>query len=396
MYRPRIAVFGCRNSGKSSLINALTGQQVAIVSDVPGTTTDPVQKIMELSGVGAVVFIDTAGIDDEGALGEKRVLRTKAMMKEADLALLLFTHNTIGPDERLWIEAFSKAKLPAILVHNKSDIVPMEVGVSVELTQMFAMDVCACSAISGDGVGFLIELIKKNLSVPPSPQKSLFGTRLTEGQTVVLVCPIDKEAPEGRLILPQVQTIRSIIDHQAIAVVITEKSFPAYLEKGLPADLIITDSQLFGWVEQWVPPHIPLTSFSVLLAYDKGMFSHFLIGTPMLSRLQDGDKVLILESCSHHATCEDIGRIKLPNRIKSFSGKDIHFEIIAGLDPLPALLTSFALVIQCGGCMVTQKQLETRIAAVLDKGVPVSNYGMALAYMSGIFERVVAPFRDEH
>ncbi|MCL2727049.1 MAG: [FeFe] hydrogenase H-cluster maturation GTPase HydF [Bacteroidales bacterium] len=392
--RPHVAVFGRRNSGKSSLINALTGQQVAIVSDVPGTTTDPVKKTMELSGVGAVVLIDTAGVDDKGDLGTQRVARTKAIVKEADLAILLFTHNTIGPYEREWIAEFKTASLPFILVHNKSDLCALDPELALEITQSLGCDLCECSTIGAQGIAFLLELIGKNILVSAPSKKPLLSGLVSKGQTVVLVCPIDSEAPEGRLILPQVQTIRDVLDHQAVAVTLTEASFPAYMQEGRPVDLVITDSQLFGWVEQWVPAHIPLTSFSVLLAHHKGMFWSFIKGTPQLTRLKDGDKVLILESCTHHASCEDIGRVKLPNRIKSFTGKNIDFTITAGLDPLPERLDSFALVIQCGGCMVTQRQLATRIDAVLKQGVPVSNYGMALAYMSGIFDRAVAPFSD--
>jgi [FeFe] hydrogenase H-cluster maturation GTPase HydF len=395
MSRPHIAVLGRRNSGKSSLVNALTKQQTAIVSDTPGTTTDPVKKAMELNGVGAVVLIDTAGIDDEGALGMQRVARTMAAIREADLAILLFTHNTLGPDEQQLMAECKKSSLPVILVHNKSDEVPIDPNLAVELTQKLAIDVCECSAKRGQGICLLLELIQKNLLAFAPPKTSLLGKLIAKNGTVVLVCPIDSGAPQGRLILPQVQTIRDILDHQAVAVTLTEASFPGYMKKGYPADMVITDSQLFDWVEQWVPAHIPVTGFSILLAHRTGMFSHFLAGTPMLNRLQDEDKVIILESCTHHATCEDIGRIKLPRRIKSFTGKNIHFEWIAGLDPLPKRLDSYALVIQCGGCMVTQKQLAMRIASVLEQGVPVSNYGMALACMSGIFERVVAPFRDE-
>ena len=378
------------------MVNALTGQQVAIVSDVPGTTTDPVRKTMELNGVGAVVLIDTAGMDDDGVLGKQRVVRAKAIIQEVDLVILLFTDNTLGPFERQWISEFQHLSLPFILVHNKSDKVALDSGVALELSKELAIDVCGCSAKNGDGVDRLLELIGKNILAFIPQKTSLLGKLVSKDQVVALVCPIDSQAPEGRLILPQVQTIRDTLDHCAIAVSLTGESLPAYMEKGGRPDLVITDSQLFGWVEQWIPAHIPLTSFSVLLAHHKGLFSHFLSGTPLLSRLQDGDRVLILESCTHHATCEDIGRVKLPHRIGSFTGKKISFEVVAGLDPLPEALGSFALVIQCGGCMVTQKQLRARIEAVLAEGVPVSNYGMALSYMSGIFDRAVAPFLNQY
>ena len=395
MSRPHVAVLGRRNSGKSSLINALTGQQVAIVSDIPGTTTDPVKKIMELNGIGPVVLIDTAGIDDEGTLGAQRVARTMAVIKVADLVLILFTGQTVGPYELQLITDCQKASLPFILVHHKSDQGVLDSESTLVLTKSYGGDFCSCSALKGAGIELLLDLIGKKLLTTLPQKSSLLGSRITKGQTVVLVCPIDSGAPEGRLILPQVQTIRDVLDHQAIAVTLTQTSFPHYMREGFPADLIITDSQLFGWVEQWVPAHIPLTSFSVLLAHYKGLFAHFLAGTPLLSRLLDGDKVLILESCAHHATCEDIGRVKLPHRIKSFTGKEIHFQVVAGLDPLPDRLDDFALVIQCGGCMVTQKQLTARIEEVIKQGIPLSNYGMAFAYMSGIFERAVAPFRDD-
>ncbi|MCL2738398.1 MAG: [FeFe] hydrogenase H-cluster maturation GTPase HydF [Bacteroidales bacterium] len=395
MYRPHIAVFGLRNSGKSSLINALTGQQVAIVSDVAGTTTDPVKKTMELSGTGPVVFIDTAGMDDVGDLGAQRVAASKAVIKEADLGLLLFTDNRVGEHEREWAAACSRASLPFIWVHNKSDLCPLDAGLAEELGRNNASEVCSCSAKDGAGIETLLACIQKKLAPAISHPKSLLGKLIDKDQTVVLVCPIDSEAPEGRLILPQVQTIRDVLNHQALALVLTESSFKDYMQKGLPADLIITDSQLFGWVEQWVPPSVPLTSFSVLLAHHKGLFPQFLSGTPVLSRLQDGDEVLILESCSHQVGCQDIGRVKLPNRIRSFTGKDIRFTIVAGLDSLPERIDVFALAIQCGGCMVTPRQLRARVACLLERGIPVSNYGMALAYMSGIFERAVAPFKTD-
>ena len=395
MYRPRIAVFGLRNSGKSSLINALTGQQVAIVSDLAGTTTDPVKKTMEISGAGPVVFIDTAGIDDSGGLGAQRVAASKAVIKEADLGLLLFTHNTINETVREWAEACNRASLPVIWVHHKSDLCPLDPQIAGELSRDYHTEVCSCSARDGTGIEDLLTCIQKKLKSSVYSPKSLLGRLINKDQTVVLVCPIDSEAPEGRLILPQVQTIRDVLDNQALALVLTEASFKDYMQKGLPADLIITDSQLFGWVEKWVPPALPLTSFSVLLAHYKGLFIQFLAGTPVLSRLQDGDQVLVLESCSHQVGCEDIGRVKLPNRIRSFTGKDIRFTIVAGLDPLPERTDVFALAIQCGGCMVTQRQLQARVADLLDQHIPISNYGMALAYMSGIFERAVAPFTKE-
>jgi len=396
MLRPHIAVFGCRNAGKSSLINALTRQQTTIVSDTPGTTTDPIKKVMELNGIGPVVWIDTAGIDDDGALGAQRVARTKDVIKEIDLALLLFTRNNIGPHEQQLMAEFERSSLPFILVHNKSDEIPLDLDIAELLSQKCATDVCECSAKSGDGIEILLELVRQKIGAFTSKKKSLLGNLISKNKTVVLVCPIDSETPDGRLIFPQVQTIRDILDHQAIAVVLTEVSFPEYMKKNDQVDLVISDSQIFDKVEQFVPTHIPFTGFSILLAHRTGLFSHFLRGTHILDCLQDGDKVLILESCTHHVTCEDIGRVKLPNRIKSFTGADIHFEWINGLDPLFEKLDGVSLVVQCGGCMVTQKQLAMRISAILELGVPITNYGMALAYMSDIFERTVAPFIDEH
>ncbi|MCL1973730.1 MAG: [FeFe] hydrogenase H-cluster maturation GTPase HydF [Bacteroidetes bacterium] len=387
MNRPHIAVFGLRNSGKSALINALAGQDVAIVSDVAGTTTDPVKKIMELSGVGAVVLIDTAGIDDEGELGGQRVLRTKALIKQVDLALLLFASPTMGPYELNLLSDFTDAGLPYILVHSKSDLTPVDPAMEQET--------CACSAKNGAGIEALLGLIQNKLSQRGVSKPSLLGDLIVKGNTVVLVCPVDSGAPEGRLILPQVQTIRDVLDHQALALVLTPSSFEAYMQKRGEADLIITDSQLFGWVEQWAPAHTPLTSFSVLLAHHKGLFSHYVRGTPLLSRLQEGDRILILESCTHHASCEDIGRVKLPAQIRSFTAKKLSFTMVAGLDPLPDRLSTFALAIQCGGCMVTPRQLNARVAALIDQGIPVTNYGMALSYMAGIFDRAVAPFLND-
>lgn len=385
-----IGIFGRRNLGKSSLINAIAGQDIAIVSDVAGTTTDPVKKSIELPGVGAVVLVDTAGIDDEGNVGQKRIEKTKEAAKTVDVAILLIANNTYGDHEANLVQQFRELGVPFIIVHNKSDVQPLLASLREKLQGI--APVVECSAARRSGISELVETIVK--VTPPSAHTAttLVGDIVSEGDLVVLVMPQDSEAPEGRLILPQVQLIRDLLDNGAVAVGLQPAQLEGYLKKQTP-NLVITDSQVFAQVASIVPQTVPLTSFSVVLARAKGNFDNYLKGTPHISQLRDGDKVLILESCTHISSCEDIGRVKLPAMLRKFTGKNIDYELVAALSPIPDL-SQFAMAIQCGGCMVTQKQLANRIKQVLDAGLPVSNYGMAIAYMTGIFQRVTAVFRQ--
>lgn len=398
-----IGVFGRRNSGKSSLINAISGQEVAIVSDTPGTTTDPVKKRMEIPGIGPVVLIDTAGIDDYGTLGLQRVAKTKEVISQIDLAILLFTNNDIGVFELELITSFKEEEIPFIILHNQSDLIPLDSGVALELGEKFKTEIIefSCSLLIEDEqkeiVTTLLLLIAKSLEYSPYSQKTLFDGLVAKNDVIVLVCPIDSEAPQGRLILPQVNAIRDLLDKEATAVVLQPANLKDYLTfSGDKVSLVVTDSQVFDVVDRDVPANIPLTGFSVLLARSKGSFQKYLNGTPYIDTLEDGDRVLILESCSHHSSCEDIGRVKIPALLAKRTGKKILWDIVAGLDPLPAHLSKYKLVIQCGGCMITNRQLAARLKGAINLGIPVTNYGMTLAYCMGIYKRATEMFIDKN
>lgn len=394
-----IGVFGRRNSGKSSLINIISGQDVAIVSDTPGTTTDPVRKRMEIFGLGPVVLIDTAGIDDEGELGSQRVSKTNQVISQIDLALLLFTNNQMGKFEMDLIKSFEEAELPFIIIHNQSDVISLDSGVALELGERFKTDIVEFSCCLLDEreqeeiLSSLVSLMVRALKNSSYAQKGLFEGLLYKGDVVILVCPIDSEAPEGRLILPQVNAIRELLDRDVTAVVLQPANLESYLCKNKDnVALVVTDSQMFDVVDKVVPSSIPLTGFSVLLARSKGSFQKYLKGTPYIDSLEEGDKVLILESCSHHSSCEDIGRVKIPALLEKRTGKKISWDIVAGLDPLPTDLSKYKLVIQCGGCMITNRQLAARLKGAIEIGIPVTNYGMTIAWCMGIYPRATEMF----
>ena len=390
--KPHIGIFGRRNNGKSSLINALAGQDIAIVSDVAGTTTDPVKKSIEIPGIGASVLVDTAGIDDTGDLGNKRIAKTRAALKTIDLAILVIAENLFGEFEEKLILDFEKFDVPYFIIHNKKDIVALNADLSQKLTGALQTQVLEFNALQPDNLNQVVELMQRFIPESAYQSATLLGDLISYGDAVLLVTPIDIEAPEGRMILPQVQAIRDILDNDAIAVVLKERELDLYLNKMNPKPaLVITDSQVFPKVDASVSKEIPLTSFSIMLARHKGNFENYVKGTPHLSNLQDGDKVLILESCTHHVSCDDIGRVKIPRWLSNFSGKKLNFEVVAGLDDLPDIY-EFAMVIQCGGCMITRKQIANRLKPAIDAGIPVTNYGMAISYVHGIYDRAVAPF----
>jgi [FeFe] hydrogenase H-cluster maturation GTPase HydF len=390
--KPHIGIFGRRNNGKSTLINFLAGQDIAIVSDVAGTTTDPVKKSFEITGFGPVVLIDTAGIDDTGELGKKRIVKTNQAIKTIDLAILVITKNTFGDFEKGLIEKFKKQDVPFITVHNKEDLELLHKDVAEQLFQYGAKDVLHFSSVNGN-VEPIVKSIKKAIPESAYTTPSLLGDLLSYGDIVLLITPIDIEAPEGRLILPQVQAIRDILDNDAVCIVLKEREVDAFLRKtGIKPKLVLTDSQIFLKAGASIPSDIALTSFSIMLAHFKGNFNAYLQGTPKISELKDGDKVLLLESCSHHTSCDDIGRVKIPRWISNYTGKQLDFVVIAGLDEIPGEIDDYALLIQCGGCMITPKQLGNRLQPAIDAGIPVTNYGMAIAYVQGIYNRAVAPF----
>ena len=389
--KPHIGIFGRRNCGKSSLINLLTGQQIAIVSDTAGTTTDPVKKSIEIFGIGPCVLIDTAGIDDTGNLGRQRIEKSFKVLEEIDCAILVITGNNFEELEKQLIARLKALAVPYFIVHNKADQEPLLAVLKAVIEQNYGVKVLDFSVSRNDDIAPLVALLKQAIPESAYQKASLLGGIIQPDEVVVLVCPVDSEAPEGRLILPQVMAIRDVLDNECICVVLKETHLRQYLETMPKPALIVTDSQVFGFVSKIVPADIPLTSFSIVMARLRGDFDNYVKGTPKLSELKDGDTVLLLESCTHHSTCDDIGRVKLPRMILNFTGKDIRFEYVSGLSPI-ANPGKYALAIQCGGCMSTRKQLRSRTNLFVKQGIPISNYGMALAYMNGIFDRVMQPF----
>ena len=386
--RVHIGFFGLRNAGKSSVVNRVTGQTLSIVSDVKGTTTDPVQKAMELLPIGPVVIIDTPGIDDEGTLGEERVRRALRVLEKTDIAVLV-TDSTRGlqPAEQELIELFRKREIPFVIAHNKADLT--SVPASVPENEIYV------SAAADSNIRELKELIARAVK-PTESEKRLVADLLAPNDTVVLVVPIDSAAPKGRLILPQQQTIRDILEAGAISLVTRETELTRTLESLRESPrLVITDSQAFGIVDKLVPKNVRLTSFSILFARYKGNLRQAILGAAQLNSLQDGDTVLISEGCTHHRQCGDIGTEKLPNWIRRFTGKDVQFSFTAG-NEFPEDVSKYALVVHCGGCMLNEREMQYRLRHSAERNVPITNYGIAIAHMHGILDRALAPFPDLH
>ncbi len=382
--RVHIGFFGLRNAGKSSVVNAVTGQSLSVVSDVKGTTTDPVQKAMELLPLGPVVIIDTPGIDDEGMLGELRVQKTKEVLAKTDIALLVTdAREPLGEIEQSLVTLFKERELPYLIVYNKIDL--------TETTMEETADSIGVSALAGTNIHRLKEKMA-SLVKSQEKEKHLVADLLKAGDTVVLVTPIDESAPKGRLILPQQQTIRDILDANAIALVTKETTLAGTLSSLVsPPRMVITDSQAFAQVAAVVPPSVPLTSFSILFVRYKSDLMAAAKGAAMLDRLQDGDKVLISEGCTHHRQCGDIGTVKLPRMVRKHTGKDIAFDFTSG-GTFPDTLNGYALVIHCGACMLGDREMRSRAERAAAAGVPMTNYGIAMAHMNGILRRSLAPF----
>lgn len=388
--RPHIGIFGRRNTGKSSLINLLTGQETAIVSDTPGTTTDPVRKSVEIPGIGPVVLVDTAGIDDAGELGRKRIDKSLDTIKKVDCAVLLIAGNQFEEYELELIRHFGKFGIPYLILHNKSDLSKMAALTKTAIRHHSDATVIDFSAKDPGDSEKIIDALKKLIPRESRQQRTLIGDLVKPKDTVLLITPIDSEAPEKRLILSQNQTIRDALDNDCIAVVVKETELDDFLKLGIRPALVVTDSQAFGYVATRIPGSVPLTSFSILFARQKGNFNDYLQGTHHLSKLKEGDNILVLESCTHQTNCDDIGRVKIPKLLRSFTGKDLLFTVVSGLSEIAP--GDYALVIQCGGCMVTRKQLINRIEPFTEKDIPVTNYGMVLAYVNGILERATSMF----
>jgi [FeFe] hydrogenase H-cluster maturation GTPase HydF len=391
--RLHIGLFGRRNTGKSSIINLLTGQNLAIVSDIPGTTTDPVKKAVEIPGLGPVVLIDTAGVDDTGDLGDQRVHKTQQAIKQVDMAIVVFADNRFDAYEQLLAEQMQQLHIPFILLHNKSDEQPADPSLMEKLIDCYKTDFLDFSATTGSQLESLALLLQKNVPDSFRQQPALFGDRLEPGNLVLLVTPIDTEAPAGRMILPQVQAIREALDYNCIAVTLKETEVRYFMDNScIIPSLVITDSQLFGKIDKLIPPEVPLTSFSILLARQKGNFDAYLKGTPHIDKLKDGDRILIMESCTHHSTCDDIGRVKIPRWLHEYTGRRLEYDVVPGLAESPRPIHEYALVLQCGGCMITRKQLLNRIQSAINAYIPVTNYGMAIAYIKGSWKRSVELF----
>ena len=399
--RIHIGFFGRRNAGKSSVVNAVTGQDLAVVSQVEGTTTDPVKKAMELLPLGPVVIIDTPGFDDEGALGELRVKKTRQILAQTDIAVLVIDsqRGRCACDDDL-VGLFKERKIPYILAWNKSDLTGKKAGEEEEENtasaglETFSIRV---SALTGDGIYALKEKIGelyRAWKAEQGEERKLVSDLLEKGDQVILVIPIDKAAPKGRLILPQQQVIRDLLDARCTAVCIQEDNVKATLESMRePPAMVITDSQVFARVQEDVPEEVPLTSFSILMARYKGFLSTAVKGAAQIDHLQDGDRVLIAEGCTHHRQCDDIGTVKIPRWLRTCTGKDILIETASGTG-FPEDLTPFALVIHCGGCMLNEREMQNRIGRARVQNVPVTNYGTAIAYMNGILKRSVEMFPD--
>lgn len=384
--RVHVSFFGRRNAGKSSLVNAVTGQEISVVSNVAGTTTDPVTKAMELLPVGPVLIIDTPGIDDEGELGEKRVTRTMRILNKTDVAVLVVDSSVGFTESDNETKRLIKSKdIPLITVYSKSDL---------NDTYANAENTISVSAKSGDGINELKELIAQVASQGVE-ERRIIGDKLSESDTVILVTPIDSSAPKGRLILPQVQTIRDILDSHGMCLTVQPDQLPHALDSlKEPPKLVITDSQVFGNVKSIVPESVPLTSFSILMAAYKGILPYAVDGIAGIHRLKSGSRVLISEGCSHHRQCEDIGTVKLPAMLKRFTGiDDLNFTFTSGGE-FPAELSSYDLIIHCGGCMLPSREVLYRAKCATDAGIPFTNYGTAMAYMNGILSRSLSCFPE--
>jgi [FeFe] hydrogenase H-cluster maturation GTPase HydF len=390
--KPHIGIFGQRNFGKSSLINVMVGQDVAIVSEQPGTTTDPVKKSIEIPGIGPVIVIDTAGIDDTGILGDLRVQKAKEILKIIDLALIMLYGNEICDIEENLLDELYEAGVPFLFIHGKADITPLNEDFRTFLNNRFKVPVISFSALNPHNLNELISCIALAMPETAYRKQSMLGDLISYGDIVLLITPIDTEAPEGRLILPQVQAIRDILDNDCVAVVLKEREVDGFLKNtGIRPKLAVCDTSVILKADASLPSDIPLTGFSILLARFKGEFEHYLKGTPEIDNLKNGDSVLMLESCTHHLSCDDIGRVKLPRWMSNYTGMKLQFDVVAGLNRLSRPVTDYALVIQCGGCMITRKQLMNRLKPAIDAGIPVTNYGMAIAWIQGVYERAVQP-----
>ena len=384
--RLHIGFFGMRNAGKSSVVNAVTGQNLSVVSDVKGTTTDPVKKAMELLPLGPVVIIDTPGLDDEGELGQLRVDKTKQMMAQTDLAVVVCDASVgLRDHDQQILRELETRKIPYVIAYNKADLLSER--------PVLGDNKLYVSAVTGEGIATLKERLGAFAKQRTAP-KFVVRDLLSAGDSVVLVTPIDESAPKGRLILPQQMTLREVLDAHATAIVCQETELASTLQQlARKPRLVITDSQVFGKVAQHTPADVPLTSFSILMARYKGDLQELVRGFAALQRLRDGDKILICEGCTHHRQCNDIGTVKMPGWIEQFSGVKPHYDFTSGGE-FPASLTDHRVIVHCGGCMLNEAEMKHRIRLAQQAGVPIVNYGIAIAGMHGILKRSLELFPD--
>jgi len=389
--RLHIGIFGRRNSGKSTLMNALIGQSVSIVSDQPGTTTDPVEKTFELAPLGPVVFIDTAGLDDEGDLGALRIEKTRQVLERVDVALVVVDAGGMTATERDLIATLRAANTPLAIVFNKSDLGEPPANQVAQLAAE-AIETVSISAANGRGIDRVKEALFRQAPESSIEDPRLVGDLIGPGDLVVLVVPIDLGAPKGRLILPQVQTMRDILDSDAVGLMVKERELAAALARMSDKPrLVVCDSQVVNKVSADTPPDIRMTTFSILMARFKGDMIGLAEGAGAISRLKPGDKVLIAEACSHHALADDIGRVKIPRWLRQYAGGNLDIEVRSGKD-FPEDLSPYALIVQCGGCTVTRKQILVRQYRAAQQGVPMTNYGMAISVSQGVIERALECF----
>lgn len=389
--RLHIGIFGKRNVGKSSLLNFVTEQDIAIVSDTPGTTTDPVEKIMELIPIGPVVFVDTAGIDDEGELSTHRVEKTFDVINRIDMGLVVCDYNGIDDFEKTIIAELQKRNTPFGIIVNKNDIAKLSsekfAGIKAITNNFLELN-----TFDNQYLLKIKELIIEIMPVGFFDDEIIIGDLVQKNDVVIQVIPVDDSAPKGRIILPQVKTIRDLLDNNAISVLVQVSELQEALNslKNLPK-MVVTDSQAFKEVSQIIPQNLSLTSYSILFARLKGDLLTFVNGAEKILKLKDGDKILICESCTHHTSCDDIGRVKIPNLLRKKSGKELLFEVYSGHN-FPVNLKEFALIIQCGGCMTNKKEILSRIILAKEAGIPITNYGIAIAQCLGILDRAIQPF----
>lgn len=389
--RLHIGLFGRRNVGKSSLLNAITRQNVSIVSEVAGTTTDPVEKPMEFLPLGPVLFIDTAGIDDTGALGELRIQKTRQIFDRTDLGVIISEAGSWGDFEEQLVAELRSRKVPVVVVFNKSDLAEPEENILGRLDQE-KIPVVRTTAPSGKGILDLRQTLLDAAPLEFINHPAILGDLIGAGEMAVLVTPIDKEAPKGRLILPQVQAIRDLLDSDAYCMVVKERELRLALERlKRPPKLVVTDSQAFAKVAADTPRDIPLTSFSILFARFKGELTELVRGTLAIEALNAGDRILVAEACSHHPIADDIGRVKIPRWLTQYVGGKLEFKTVQGHD-FPEDLSPYRLIVHCGACMMNRREMLTRILRCRQAGVPITNYGLAIAYSLGIFERALEPF----